>query len=152
MMEPGLFSTLLWWHWCIAGLALVVLEMLVPGVFLLWIGIGALATGALAGALGIASWEIQCLVFVPLTFLSLFLGRKFLRKAAPEKENVLNRRLASYVGRKAVVAQAIQNGIGRVKLGDTLWLVRGDDCPEGTMVEVTGVSGSDLLVKKVDTP
>lgn len=146
-MELGLFSTLLWWHWCLAGLALVVLEMLLPGVFLLWIGLGALAAGAIAGLVGITSWEIQCLIFVPLTFLSLFFGRKFLRKSQPEEESMLNRRLASYVGRKAVVVQAIQNGTGRIKLGDSLWLVRGEDCPAGTMVVVTGASGSDLLVE-----
>lgn len=117
-----------------------------PGVFLLWIGFGALATGTIAGVAGITNWEIQCLIFVPLTFLSLFLGRSFLRKTQPKEESSLNRRLASYVGRKAIVVQRIQNGVGRIKLGDTLWLVRGEDCPAGTMVMVTGVSGSDLLV------
>lgn len=146
-MEQTLFSSLLWWHWCILGLALIVLEMVAPGVFLLWIGLGALSTGALAGIAGIVSWEAQCLLFVPLAFLSLFLGKRFLRKAAPGKETVLNRRLASYIGRRAEVAQAIQNGVGRIRLGDTLWLARGADCPAGTTVVVTGVSGSDLLVE-----
>lgn len=147
MMEQDLFSTLLWWHWCIAGLALVVLEMLVPGVFLLWIGIGAIGAGIIAGAAGITGWEIQSLIFVPLVFLSLFLGRKFLYKAVPRDDSAPNRRLASYVGRKARVTRAIENGVGRVKLGDTEWLVRGRDCPVGAIVEITGVSGSDLLVE-----
>ena len=75
--------TLLWWHWCVAGLALVILEMVMPGVFLLWIGLGAVAAGAVAGIFGIASWETQSLIIVPLAFAALFLGRKFIRKAAP---------------------------------------------------------------------
>lgn len=141
--------TLLWWHWCVAGLALVVLEMVLPGVFFLWLGLGALAAGAIAAVFGIASWETQSLIFVPLAFASLFLGRKFIRKAAPAEDSTLNRRLASYVGRRAEVVQAIVNGTGRVRLGDTLWIVRGEDCPAGTMVTVTGVDGSELLVAPV---
>lgn len=141
--------TLLWWHWCLAGLLLVVLEMLVPGVFLLWIGLGALAAGSIAGIFGIASWETQSLIFVPLAFAALFLGRKFIRKAAPAEDSTLNRRLASYVGRRAEVVQPIVNGAGRIRLGDTLWIARGKDCPVGSRVTVTGVSGSELLVEPV---
>jgi len=33
--------------WLVAGLVLLVLEMLVPGVFMMWLGIAALATGGL---------------------------------------------------------------------------------------------------------
>lgn len=141
--------TPLWWHWCTLGLVLVALEMVMPGVFLLWIGAGAMATGAVVGVLGIHSWEIQCLVFVALAFASLFLGRRFIRKAAPAEDSTLNRRLTSYIGRRAEVTQAIVHGAGRIRLGDTVWIAKGEDCPAGTMVTVTGVSGSELLVAPV---
>ncbi len=146
-----LFESLLWWHWCVAGLLLVALEIVVPGVFLLWIGLGALATGVLVAVTGIVNWEIQCLIFVPLAFLSLFLGRKFIRKASPSEDSTLNRRLATYIGRRAEVVQAIVNGKGRIRLGDTQWIVQGEDCPAGTMVTVTGVDGSELLVAREKT-
>ena len=142
-----LFEALLWWHWIVGGLALIALEIVAPGVFLLWIGVGALATGGIVVALGIESWEIQCLIFVPLAFLALWLGRKFLWKAAPEEDSTLNRRLATYVGRKAEVTHAIVNGKGRIRLGDTHWIVQGPDCSVGTMVTVTGTAGSELIVK-----
>lgn len=146
-MEPFFsFEALLWWHWCIAGLALLVLELLLPGVFMLWIGLGALATGGIVALTGITSWETQCLIFVPLAFLCLFLGRRFIKKAAPSEDSTLNRRLASYVGRKAEVVQPIVGGTGRIRLGDTLWIAKGRDCPAGTIVTVTGAEGSDLLV------
>lgn len=146
MAGMALFESLVWWHWIVGGLLLVVLEIVVPGVFLLWIGTGAIVTGGIVAALGIESWEIQCLIFVPLAFISLFLGRKFILKAAPSENSTLNRRLAGYIGRRAEVAQAIVNGKGRIRLGDTLWIVQGPDCPEGTMVAVTGVDGSELVV------
>ncbi len=142
----------LWWHWCLFGLLLVLLEMLVPGVFLLWIGIGALVTGGLVGIFGIVDWQVQSLIFVPLSFIALLLGRRFIRWATPAEDGTLNRRLAIYVGRNAEVTQAIVNGQGRVHLGDTLWRVRGEDCPAGTQVTVTGVEGSDLLVKILNRP
>ena len=40
---------LLYWHWWIAGLALLVLEMLLPtGFVLLWIGASAIIIGVLS--------------------------------------------------------------------------------------------------------
>ncbi|AVR86994.1 NfeD family protein [Thauera aromatica] len=40
-------STLIleWWHWEIAGLALVLLELAVPTFFVLWFGFGAMLVG-----------------------------------------------------------------------------------------------------------
>ena len=145
----SLFQSPQWWHWCAGGLVLIGLETVAPGVFLLWIGLGAVAAGLIVAATGIESWEIQCLLFVALTFTSLFLGRKYIRKAAPSGDTTLNRRLASYVGREAEVAQAIVNGKGRIRLGDTLWIVQGEDCPAGARVRVTGVDGSELVVTPI---
>ena len=73
-------------------------------------------------------------------------------KAAPAEDSTLNRRLASYVGRRAEVVQPIVNGKGRIRLGDTLWIVQGKDCPAGTMVTVTGVDGSELVVEFEHNP
>ena len=145
-METALFfQSLLWWHWVVGGLILIALEIMVPGVFLLWIGLGSLATGCIVVAFGIVSWEVQCLIFVPLAFSTLFMGRKFLIKT-PMGDSTLNQRLTTYIGRRAEITQALVNGKGRIRLGDTLWIVQGPDCPVGTMVTVTGVSGSELIV------
>ena len=37
--------TLEWWHWEIAGLALVLLELAVPVFFIIWFGFGAMLVG-----------------------------------------------------------------------------------------------------------
>ena len=141
-----------WWHWCLFGLVLVLLEMLLPGVFLLWFGIGALATGGLVRLFSVADWQTQSLIFVPFSFAALFLGRRFILRAKPAENETLNRRLSIYVGRNAEVTQAVVNGQGRVRLGGTLWHIRGEDCPVGTQVTITGVEGSDLLVKILNQP
>ena len=41
------------WLWLIGGLLLAIAEMLVPGVFLIWIGVAALVTGAATWAFGL---------------------------------------------------------------------------------------------------
>ena len=35
----------------------------------------------------------------------------------------------------------------KARFGDTLWRVRGTDCPAGTRITVVAVDGSDLLVR-----
>ena len=57
---------------------------------------------------------------------------------------------AQYIGRKVVVADAIRNGRGRVRVGDTIWAAEGEDAAEGTEVEVTGVNGIVLVVARSD--
>ncbi len=135
-----------WWHWCLIGLIFLGLEVFAPGAVFVWIGVGALITGALTGLLGIASWQAQCLLFILLSFAALFLGRRFIRRAAPASHPTLNKRLAQYVGRDAELEEAVVGGVGKVRLGDTLWRVRGPDAPAGAKVTVIDVSGSDLVV------
>jgi membrane protein implicated in regulation of membrane protease activity len=36
---------LVWWHWMILGLALGLLELVVPAFFVIWFGLGALLVG-----------------------------------------------------------------------------------------------------------
>jgi len=49
-----------------------------------------------------------------------------------------------------VVVQAIENGSGRVKLGDSEWLVRGPDAAAGERVRVSGSDGATLLVEPLN--
>jgi len=41
------------------------------------------------------------------------------------------------------------DGEGRVRVGDSVWKVRGEDLPAGTKVAVKGVDGTILLVEEV---
>lgn len=137
------------WHWWIAAALMFVLEMALPGVLFLWLGLAALATGlvAFAGArLGhLPGWEVQALLFAALAVANLALARRLRGRSAPAP-SALNRRGDELVGRDFVLAEAIENGRGRVRVGDTLWLARGPDLPAGARVRVTGVEGTTLLV------
>ena len=53
------------------------------------------------------------------------------------------------VGKKGVVTQALENGHGKVKLGDSVWLAEGPNLEIGTPVIVTAMRGTVVLVSKL---
>lgn len=61
----------------------------------------------------------------------------------------LNRRSAQFVGRVVVVEEAIANGRGKVRIGDTLWMAEGPDAPAGADVRITAARGAALEVERV---
>jgi inner membrane protein len=61
----------------------------------------------------------------------------------------LNRPAAQLVGRVLILAEAIEGGRGKVRVGDTLWPVEGPDAPEGAEVKVTAAKGTVLQVERV---
>ena len=61
----------------------------------------------------------------------------------------LNQRGAQLIGRVLVVAEAIEGGRGRVRVGDTLWQAEGPDLPRGAKVKVAAAKATVLLVERV---
>lgn len=139
------------WSWLIFGMVLLVAEIAVPGNFLVWIGLAGLVTGGLSLIFWETSWwvwEVQWLVFAVLSAISVFAGRRWVtRSDANTDAPLLNQRGASLIGRTATLIDPIVNGQGRVKIGDTVWIVVGPDLPVGTRVRVTGSQGSSLSVE-----
>jgi membrane protein implicated in regulation of membrane protease activity len=141
------------WNWVVLGFVLLGLEIVAPGVFLLWIGLAALATGVLSLALWDASWwpwQVQVLVFLALSLVSAYAGKRIVRSRDDDTDQpLLNRRSEQMIGRTATLVEPIVNGRGRIQLGDTLWKVRGPDLGPGIRVRVVGVEDSELVVEKI---
>ncbi len=149
----GFFADLGAWNWMVLGFVLLAAEIVVPGVFLLWIGIAAILTGALSLQLwdwSIWSWQVQVLVFLALALVSVFGGRRIMQSQdSVSDQPLLNRRAEQLVGRTATLAEPIREGQGRVRMGDTYWMVAGPDMPAGTHVKVVGTRDSELVVEQV---
>jgi membrane protein implicated in regulation of membrane protease activity len=138
------------WLWLGLGLLLAVAEMLVPGVFLIWLAGAAILTGVLAFALPI-DLPIQIVVFAVAAIVAVFTGRNYIRRnPVTEADPMMNRRGARLVGEVVRVTQPIIDGHGKVHLGDTEWLARGADAPVGARVRVTGSDGAVLLVEAAE--
>ena len=137
------------WHWWILALILLVLEVLAPGTFFLWLGISALFTGLLALILPIG-WEMQFLLFAILSMVSVTLGRIYIKKRPIETDQPnLNRRGAQYVGRTFTLNEPITHGYGKIRVDDSTWKIEGADSPAGSEVKVVGVDGVILKVERI---
>lgn len=137
--------------WWIAALLLITAEIVLPGFFLLWIGLAAAGVGTLLVLLPGMELLTQVVVFVVLAFAFCFsywrLARRSLRRfAAP----TLNRRAEQLIGQHYVLETAIENGRGKARVGDSLWLVQGPELPVGARVAVIGVDGATLQVQPAD--
>lgn len=138
------------WWWLIAALVLGIAEMVIPGVFLIWLGLAALVTGLLTLLLGLPM-AAQFLVFALAAVASVYAGRRWFQLNPIESSDpLLNERTARLIGRTVVVATAIENGVGRVSVGDTIWNCSGPDAPAGARVRITGGNGSCLLVEPAE--
>jgi inner membrane protein len=147
-MLERIFNELGPWNWMALGFVLLILEILVPGVFLLWIGLAALIVGALSLMLwdaGFWVWQLQVVVFLALALACAFAGKKIMgTRGGDTDQPLLNRRGDQLVGRTATLTEPITNGSGRVRIGDTVWRVSGPDLPAGARVRVTAATDLDL--------
>ena len=138
------------WVWLTLGLVLAGLEMLLPGVYLIWLAVAAIVTGVLTLAFDL-SLPLQVVDFVFLSLIIAFSAKRFLRdKPIESADPLLNRRGARLVGETALVVEAIEHGSGRVKLGDSEWIARGPNVAAGERVRVTGSEGAVLLVDRLN--
>jgi inner membrane protein len=139
-----------YWVWLTLGLVLAGLEMLLPGVYLIWLAVAAIVTGVLTAAFDL-SLPIQVIDFVFLSLIVAFSAKRFLRDRPIESSDpLMNRRGARLVGETAVVVQAIEHGSGRIKLGDSEWIARGPNVAVGERVRISGSEGAVLLVEPVN--
>lgn len=137
------------WVWIAIGLILAALEMLVPGVYLIWLAVAAIVTGLLTLGLDLAL-PSQVVIFVSVSLIAAFSARRFLRDSPIESSDpLLNQRGGRLAGEMAVVTQAFEGGSGRIKHGDSEWLARGPDLGVGERVRITGSNGAVLIVEPV---
>ena len=140
------------WLWWSAGVLLLAGEMILPGVYLLWIGLAAAATGFAAWMMPGLGFEGHGLIFAALAAISVYLGNQyFYRKRVEEPaEQEVNTRGAKHIGKTYVVAEVFENGKGHVTVGDSRWLAEGPNAEVGDKVRVIAVEGTVLMVEAVE--
>lgn len=137
------------WGWIVLGLLLVGGEMLAPGVFLLWLGLAALLTGAVVGLTGLA-WQGAWLVFAGLAVACVLVGRAVTRHRSEEPDVAmgLNDRGRQLIGKVFKLEATMTGGEGRIRVGDSSWRVTGPELLAGTEIRVVRVDGATLVVEK----
>jgi hypothetical protein len=128
-------------------LVLMALELLAPGVFLIWLGLAALLVGLLSFGTD-PSWQTQILLFAMFAAAAVPLWRRVARnsKAASQSHPFLNKRAEALVGRVFTLEKPIIDGTGTIRIDDTVWRVTGPDTPAGSRVRIVQADGASLTV------
>ncbi len=131
--------------WIIAGLVLAALEMIVPGLVIIWFGIAGVVTGILA--IFIHNPYIQFGIFIVLSGAMVVFSQRIARRITrPEPEPVGANRMVGAAGR--VVVDIKPPELGRVKVSGEEWrAASAAELPVGALVRVVAVDGTHLVVE-----
>ena len=138
-------------NWVIAGLALSLLELIVPGVYLIWFGFAAFVVSIAVYFMPL-EFTTQLIVFAIASGIFAVIGvavyRYIFSKAqVPAEYKNLNNTAEQYVGQLVTVAEDTADNRTKVKIGDTYWLA---SCQkpfkQGDTAKVVGVKDSLILI------
>lgn len=136
------------WYWLIAAVVMIIIEMMVPAAYFLWMGVSAFVVGLILYAIPATPTLIQVIIFGALSVVSLVFYKRYQKSNPAEKnESNLNRRGEQYIGRIFTLEEPIVNGVGKIRVDDTTWKVKGPDMPEGSKVRVMNVDGTVFNVE-----
>lgn len=139
-----------YWYWLVAALLLLILEILVPGIFLLWIGLGAALVGLFLLLWPNAGPEWQLLALACSISLSVAAGLLWQRKLLRREPATVNRGLEEYLQQTAQVSQPFNQGHGRIRIDDSSWPARCEQPLEaGQWVRIVAIDHGLLVVQPV---
>lgn len=140
--------------WLIGGSILVLLEFLIPGLVVIFLGLGALATSGLIflGYIRDPWLAIGC--FTVSSVLMLATLRKMILRFYPSlTEKVETDEEALIFGKRAETISLISphDYSGRVKYSGTTWPARSEsgEIAAGRAVEITGQDNINLVVRAI---
>jgi len=150
-MLDMLNEIILWWHWIVFGLVLLLLELLTGTFFVLIFAISAVVVG-ISTLLILLSFNSELTLWIILSFIGVAIWYKWLRGKAVTKSGQSNYRFDT----QGVVVEEIKpNQRGKVRfdtpvLGNTLWgATSEDDLKEGEKVKIVEVNGQLIKVERI---
>ncbi len=139
------------WYWWVLAVVFLVIEILAPGFFFLWMAVSGCITGIMVWLVPSISVDVQIFIFSILSVITITAWRLYAKKHPIETDQpLLNKRGAQYVGRVFNLYEPIENGQGKIKVDDTIWKVHGEDCDIHTKVKVIASRGTVFDVEAVE--
>ncbi len=141
-------NDIVYWHWLIIAVALIILEILIPGAYFLWMGISAVVVGGAMFVFPQMPILVQILIYAVLSVITVVMYKSYRKKnPVATDEPALNRRGEQYIGRSFTLTEPIVNGEGKIKVDDSTWKISGTDMVVGASVRVIAIEGSILKVE-----
>jgi len=146
------FDDLAFWHWYALAAVFIVIEIFVPGIAFLWLGIAGLVVGTVLFFFPSMGIEVQGIIFAVVAVITTVAARVVIKRTSgPSDRPGLNQRGHSHVGSVYLLVGDTQNGHGKVHIGDTVWSVQlapgSGEIPAGSSVRVVDVNGATLVVE-----
>lgn len=145
--------SLLPWHvWMMIGIGCIIIEIFDPAFFFVSLGIGAIVTG-ICSMLPLVgdSIPLQIMLFAIFSFISFLFMRKLGKKVLKNTTNETN--VYALKGKTGFITKEIPaEGKGYVKMGGEEWPAIEETqllVELGSKVEVVGIDGNKLIVKKL---
>ncbi len=138
------------YQWLIFAALMGIAEIIVPGIFLIWISLAAALTGIIALLLPMPV-ALQLLLFAAISVGTVYIGRRwYLSREHISQDPMLNDRSARMVGQSVIVVDAVSAHKGRVRVGDSEWPARGPDLPVGATARIAAVTDGIVNIEPVN--
>ena len=150
-MFEMLNEIVLWWHWIVFGLVLLLIELMSGTFFVLTFAVAAVLVGIIS-FLMLISFNSELLLWIVLSFIGVSIWFKWLRDKKNPKSGQSNYRFDT---KGVVIKEILPNKRGEVVfdipvLGNTTWVATSDeDLGEGSRVKIVEVNGQLIKVKGI---
>ena len=143
--EELMTETVLWWHWIILGIALVVMELVVPSFTIFWFGLGAILTGLTVLFFPGASLAVQLALFTASSVACTVLWFRIFRPKVSPRSHLDDENAA--IGEAGIAAtRALRPGdLGRARfsvpiMGHEAWdFVSDEPIAQGERIRIVGI-------------
>ena len=138
------------WYWFVLTVIFLVIEVVVPAFFFLWMSVASLITGIIVWIAPSLSNDVQIVIFSVLAIMAIIAWWLWGKRLKIQSDQpLLNQRGSQYIGRTFNLYEPIENGQGKIKVDDSIWKVHGEDCNINTKVKVVACRGTVFDVEIV---
>lgn len=144
-----------WIAWLIIAAIFIGAEVLTPGFFLLWFGVGALVAALLA-LIGITSVAVQIVSFLVVSVLLLIASRTILERFLPQSStsSAMKTGVETMIGQIGTVVEPSRGALNEaaVKAYGSVWTaipIEGEKpLTEGETVAIERIEGNTIYVRR----
>jgi len=144
-------ETVLWWHWIVFGIVLLIIEMSTGTFFMLGLGVAAIVVGVIDTLLG-TSFTVELGIWMILSILAIVAWFKWFREPPVTDSGQSNYRLDTL---GTVLEEIHPHSRGKVTfdapvLGNTSWHATSKaDLEKNTRVKIVEINGQLIEVEKI---
>jgi len=143
-----------WWYWILVGIALIIMELMIPAFFVLWFGLGALITGVLVLIVPVLPLPAQIFIWaLSSAVMTVLWFRLFPRIPSKTRIGTADGDIIGEIGLLTGDVSQFQRGSVRFQrpiLGSEEWLCIADmDIAAGSRVKIQSAEGSFLKITRI---